>query len=241
MSKTILIIGVSIFLGISIYSCENCDDCGPLQKEPAVTLKFINQDSLNLIQDSLFILATTIEEINISLLSINAELELYSDSLQTIDLAIAGGDDTIDDLRDRLQLKSDSLQTTFTEFQNLRLEKEDETNQLKTIESTINSGKIRVDSLISITNESMIYVGTDSLERFRFPLSVNLDSTVYGIIIAGETYNLALQYERNFNEDEKSRIEVVVSKIRIINHNFKEVINSCEVCISNETSITVFF
>ena len=242
MSRGTIILWALLFsaFGLSFYSCENCDDCGPLQKEPAITLKFINQDSLDAVRDSLITLAVSIEKINTTLESIKNELSFYNDSIQSVTLAIAAGE-ALETLLSTLHLKFDSLQTTFGEFQEFRLDEEDKVNQLSVVETTIKNGKIRIDSLLSKTNETVLDFGTDSLESFRFPLSVNLDSTAFGIFIDGSSYELSLEYVRNFKEDEKSRIEVIISNIKIRRHTFKEAIISCEVCTNNETSITLFF
>ncbi len=228
-------------LGLSLYNCESCDDCGPLQKEPTITFKFVNQDSLTIIQENLLSLNAGIDEINTSLETIAVEIQFYNDSIQTINRLITEGDNNLDNLRNLLQAKTDSLQTTFVNFQNLRLEEEEKVNILLVTENDIENGKIRIDSLTSTVTEASVTFGSDSLESFRFPLSINDDATTYGIFISGVKYELSLEYERNFNEDERSRIEVIVSNIKIGSHTFKEAINSCEVCISNETSITVFF
>lgn len=228
-------------LGLSLYSCQSCDDCGPLQKEPAITFKFINQDSLTIVQENLLALNAGIEDINSSLETITGEIQFYNDSIQALDRLITDGDINLEDLRNSLEAKTDSLQTTFTDFQNLRLVEEEKVNILLVTENDIENGRIKIDSLTSTITETSFNFGTDSLESFRFPLSINDDSTTYGIFIDGIKYELSLEYERNFNEDEKSRIEVVVSNIKIDSHTFIEAVNSCEVCISNETSITVSF
>ena len=151
-----LIISVS---GLLLNGCENCDDCGPLQKEPAITLKFINQDSLDAVRDSLITLAISIEKINTTLESIKNELSFYNDSIQSVNLAIATGE-ALETLLSTLQFKSDSLQTTFGEFQEFRLDEEDKVNRLSVVETTIENGKIRIDSLLSITNETVFDFGT---------------------------------------------------------------------------------
>ncbi len=227
--------------GLLLYSCENCDDCGPLQKEPAVTLKFINLDSLITIQENIALLNSEIDTINMTLELITGEIQFYNDSIQSLELLVSDSELDLEGLRNSLQEKTDSLQTTFTDFQNLRIEEQEKVNALKLTEADIESGRIRIDSLTSTITETSFSFGVDSLETFRFPLSINDDSTRYAIFITGIKYELLLEYERAFNEDEKSRIEVVVSNIKIGSHTFKEAVNSCEVCGSNDTSITLSF
>jgi hypothetical protein len=38
---------------MAVYSCQDCDDCGPSQNEPYVILKFFNIDSLLKVRDTL--------------------------------------------------------------------------------------------------------------------------------------------------------------------------------------------
>lgn len=65
------------------FGCQDCDDCGPSQKEPYVILKFFNIDSLLKVEDTLAIL---------------------NDSLVSVEDKIEEGDTTLYEERDMLQM-----------------------------------------------------------------------------------------------------------------------------------------
>ena len=231
----------SVLILVSLYSCDQCDDCGPLQKEPAINLKFINQDSLQSVEDSLLVLETEILTLDTALRELDAEIQFQNDSLIRVQLAISAGFPDLEEEEQRLTDLVDSLQTTFTEVQEFRIIEEEKFFELQMVETDILNGKLVIDSLVSIDNMTSFNFGTDSLESFRFPLSSDSDSTRYNIHIGSESYQLFLKYVRNFSEDERSRIEILVSDITISDHTFTDIDISCETCSSDETFITAFF
>ena len=237
LSCAVILSGMCLMFG----GCNDCDDCGPLEREPTLRSRFINSDSLLIVQDSLVTLTEGIDAIAADLQTINEQITFYNDSVQTINLAITNGNNELDNLLVTVENMIDSLQTTFDDFQELRLGEEQKVNLLESVESDLLKGKLKIDSLVSVLDATSFNFGPDSLEIFRLPLSVNVDSTSYRVFINGNFYELSLEYERSFNEDEKSRIEVIISNIRIRNHTFKEAEISCEICTSNETSVTLSF
>jgi len=230
-----------VLWSISITGCDDCDDCGPLLREPTVKVKFFNTDSLENTESALDDLNMEIESFNSTLETLNQTLENVSDSLQMVDALILNGEE-LSSLRDELIDMQDSVQLAFDETLQSRVDAEEELNELNQVKRTIEDGKIQIDSIVSVNDNKSISFGTDSLEVFKFPLSVNQDSTSYQIFIGEINYSLSLEYIRNFSEDERSRIEIIISNIKIKEgHTFEKIDISCEVCASNETSITAYF
>ena len=233
---------VFLLVVMVIYGCQDCDDCGPLLKDPTVNLKFINQDSLGRVEELLTQTTQDLQETISTQTLVNDSIGIINIQLQTIDLDIANGVDGLEELRSELSQQLESLQATFENLQELRLLQESEITVLNNVQSDILSGRIFIDSLVSRTDMTSSDFGTDSLTVFKFPLSVNRDSTAYSIFIGERMFELTLDYVRNFGEDERSRIEVIVSDIKIREgYTFQQVDINCEVCPSNETTITAYF
>jgi hypothetical protein len=71
-----------ILVPLAIYSCQDCDDCGPSQNEPFVNLRFFNIDSLVKVRDTLAFL---------------------NDSLDRIEEAIGAGDTTLTEKKETIE------------------------------------------------------------------------------------------------------------------------------------------
>jgi len=230
----------SFILMANFMSCEKCTDCGPLRREPGVQMKFINQDSLETILADLELSAATTNQIISDLISTDDLLGEINIELNTVAMQISAGVEGLIPLRDELQDKKDSLQSTFIELEAFREQVANEKIVLNKILETIQTGLVRIDSLLSLVDGNVLIFEPDSAVSFKFPLSVAADTSSFRVFIGEENFDLTLEYNRIYNEDEKSLIEVIINNLMVKNHTFRMVELGCTNC-SNNASINAYF
>ncbi|MDA0196418.1 MAG: hypothetical protein O2887_15210 [Bacteroidetes bacterium] len=203
-------------------------------------MKFINQDSLESIVTSLEFSAAKTDQIIMDLISTDDFLGEIDIELNSIAIEISAGVEGLISLRDELKDKKDSLQATFTELEAFRDQLANEKKALNKILKTIQTGLVRIDSLVSIEDGNVLIFEPDSAVSFRFPISIAADTSSFRVFIGEKNFDLTLEYNRIYNEDEKSRIEVIINNLMVKNHTFKMVELDCTKC-TNNSSINAYF
>ncbi|NQZ75655.1 MAG: hypothetical protein HRT61_06020 [Ekhidna sp.] len=225
-------------LFLLITSCDPCEDCGAaISSEPTVSFVFINQDSIQQIDDSLAVFA-------------------FNDSSLTSNI------DSLIRLRDSLQIVNDSIENggiLIVERQNLEqwivnrkmdsmffAELNEDADSLSTlfngVKSTISSGLLEV-SQIEVLGTSFIetYEDIDSATSWKVPLSYQGLFGEYEVRISDRTDRIIIEYE-NFQEvDEERTLLIRAQDIRVTESTYDSLIN-CEVnCLDGETIFTFYF
>ena len=196
-----------VLLFAVLMACDPCPDCGePILKEPTVEMIFINQDSINLIDDSLAVF-----DFNDSSLTANIDsLEVLTDSLQIVLDSIASGG-MLDTEKSNLEslIASRKGDSAFFAFRNK--DADSLSSILQGTRSTINTGLMVVSELTILeTGASITYSETDSMESWNFPLLFEATATSYEFVIAEERYGISLGYE-TFTEVDQQRNFLILS------------------------------
>lgn len=225
-----------VFFGM-IWSCE--EDVEPTISDPLVSIFFLNQGSLaevNVIIDSL---NEELVEYDSILTALEKSADLLADSLIILADSIAKGGD----LKDDSVIVQNDLDTLNVYF--VKIEQEDSAvnaNQSlwSGIASTINSGSVRVSSIVNNKNgQSISY--EDSSTLWYLPLDMQGDEVDVDIVIADQAYNLVLGYSRKTKADEKNKVFIETSDFEIISTDFNNPYFSCNGCVNSNTTIYVEF
>lgn len=161
-------------LALTAISCEE-NEPEITGIEPFFRIKFINQDSISTLNDSITI--------------INAELKAIADSLVVID-TLENRDEDADFSENKEALNA------YKKVLN-----EDKT-KLNAIITLINSGKVHVTS-VRAQNGKATLVYEDSLSLYRFPLNTNADFSRFIVTIDDQEYSLDAYYTRDIREEER--------------------------------------
>ncbi|GAA0894819.1 hypothetical protein GCM10009122_45010 [Fulvivirga kasyanovii] len=161
-------------LALTAISCEE-NEPEITGIEPFFRIKFINQDSISTLNDSIAI--------------INAELEAIADSLVVID-TLENRDEDADFSENKEALNAYK-----------KLLNEDKT-ELNAIITLINSGKVQVTS-VRAQNGIATLVYEDSLSLYRLPLNTNADFSRFIVTIDDQEYSLDAYYTREIREEER--------------------------------------
>lgn len=220
-----------------IVSCDPCDDCDSVSFEPTISLIFINQDSIQKIDDSLAIIS-----FNDSSLAANIDSLIFlKDSLASINDSIQNGGDlnnekmTIEQwIMDR---QSDSLL-----FATKNLGTDTIAPLLNKTKTSINTGLLQVDEIeILGTGFILTYDDIDSATVWSIPLSYNEEFNQYEITIAGVPRTIEFSYE-NFQELDKERNVLVRAKdIQVVSTTFNSFDNCEDNCVDGEATFTFYF
>ncbi|MBL6446780.1 hypothetical protein JMN32_10685 [Fulvivirga sp. 29W222] len=175
--KKITDILLMLALAILALATVSCEENEPeiTGIEPSFKIRFINQDSISKLNDSISI--------------INADLQEIADSLVVID-TLESRDENAD-----YTANKEALNTYKKE---LNQDKSD----LTKIINLINSGKVHLTSLEGQNGVgTLIY--EDSLTLYRFPLNTNADFSRFIMTIDGNEYSLDTYYTRETVEEER--------------------------------------
>ena len=231
---------IQIFiLFLLIYACDPCNDCTSTFFEPTVTLVFINQDSIQNLDDSLAVFA-----FNDSVLTANIDsLDNLRDSLQIVLDSIANGGSLTQEQNDlegwivdrqvdsafyaTLNQDADSLSAIF--------------NLTKTI---INSGLIQLDSIEVLTTGTSL-ISEDSTVNWNIPLAFDGSFNQYEVTLEGVSDVLTFSYD-NFQEVDQERTVLIraanIELVSFTNNFIDSVRTSCEeTCFDDEATFTVYF
>lgn len=226
------------------WACDPCDDCGePLVYDPKVKLVFINQDSASQLNDSIGNVSDSVNENKLTLALVKDTSAFYRDSLQTIDSLVAAGEteyldeqEALNETLDSLSTQSDSLTSWNRQLNTLK-------SDLNAILTTINAGKVMLDEVILVeANQQVIF--EDTLSSFGFPLLLadGPGQSSFEILLAGKEYTIAFEYA-TFEELGADRIlRVLATDVSVTEYTgFDSLKINCETCLSNETTVTLYF
>ena len=177
LPDSLAIFVLPVFIALALGSCEECYKCGIAQPEPYFNVKFRNEDSL-------------------------ADVMQKSAELDELKIKF---EDTLDLKEDSLNWKLDSLETEQDPLKIIKLENaidtleaDIETLEAKIVAARANrtlldkarrkliSGEIALQSITSPGGETVIFnadSSSDSANVYRFPLSMNADTSKYIITI----------------------------------------------------------
>lgn len=225
------------FLLALVISCA--EDQEVFFNDPSITVRFINADSLQKVNDSLGIT-------NDSILVLNDTVNYFSDSLVILADSISVLNDSIENGRTEYEQTRDDLQEIEADFtSSLELVNANSTllsevkSLLTSVVSTIESGDVLISSITNIQNNTAIGY-TDSATSYKLPLSMTMDFSNIDIEIDGRVFPVEITYSREEVVDEKRRIRVLISNIAIKDSGFDSV--SCKsLNCENELPIKFYF
>lgn len=231
---------LSIFiLFLLIVSCDPCEDCDTVSFEPTVSLVFINQDSIENLNDSLAVFA-----FNDSALSANTDsLTTLRDSLEIVENSIANGG-SLNEEKMNLEQWISERQIDSTLYADLDQDADSLTSIFNQTKSTINTGLIQLDK-IEILGTGTEFTYEDSAEVWSIPLSFDETFNQYEITIKGISDIIELDYETFQEVDEKRNVLIRAKNIEVIsftNNVIDSVLTNCEeTCQDGEATFTIYF
>lgn len=242
MNKYRVILGVWVIIA---WGCDPCNDCGePLVYDPTVNVVFINQDSINQLSS---IVAINTE----SLTELNALEDDLSDSIGNLTIALDTLQDGIDEgitayqsLYERYDFIQDSLEEVQTTIIEQVTALSAANTELNSIISTMANGNLQLKKVVLLnTNSELIY--EDSMSTFALPLLLGTvgeyATSNYEITIVDTVLNLDFNYEtfETINEARVARIRA--RDLTVLDNDTVHVNCTTSECISDETTVTVYF
>ena len=226
-------------LFLLIVSCDPCEDCDTVSFEPTVSLIFINQDSIERIDERLSFFS-----FNDSALAVHIDaLDTLRSRLEEVQAGLDTGNTALQAEKDQIlalitEQQADSL---FYEEQNIN---SDSATVLSEAKSTINTGLIKLDR-IEILGTGTEFVYEDSSEVWNIPLSFDEKFNQYEITIKGISDIIELDYETFQEVDEKRNVLIRAKNIEVIsftNNVIDSVLTNCEeTCQDGEATFTIYF
>lgn len=248
MRKSLL--GLISLWAILVWACDPCPDCGEaLSYDPTVIMIFINQDSASKIEDSITVNTDSIDVLDSLDELIQDKIDSLTDIKNYLDSLIDAGNtdyedelativaeiESYDDASDEISILSDSLSSI--------------NSTLDDILDVINSGMLQIQDAIVVDNGSHVdFDDDDSLKKFPFPLLLPDNEgesyeTNYQIVITGDTFTIGFSYLTMETIDAERTVKLQAYNIDTLYHTFDSLKIKCTTteCISDETTITVYF
>jgi hypothetical protein len=205
--------------------------------EPTVSLVFINQDSINLIDARLDFFSS-----NDSALAVHIDaLDTLRSRLEDVQNGLDTGNISLQDEKDQLLIhiserQADSL---FYEEKNINSDSVSILTQTKAI---INSGMLQVDQIeILGTQNILTYEDVDSATSWSIPLSYDGEFTQYEVTIAGITRTIEFSYDNIQEVDQERNVLIRAENIQVVSSTFESFDNCEENCVDGEASFTFYF
>lgn len=230
------------FWGFIAVACDPCNDCGePIQYDPLVSVIFINQDSANILNDSVAFRNLSIRQIDSVRRILNFNLDSISDSLAVIKALIDEGQT---DLEEQRTVLDQSIADILVELEEVN-EERDELDSLNRyygeILALIKSGKVPVEKATLLNNGSVLEY-TDSAVVYTIPLLMDANNTSYEFKINDQQIELHFTYTIF---ETVSDARVFLRRAANINVESPDSITvKCldpKNCLSDETTVTVYF
>ncbi len=227
-----------------MYSCDPCSDCGePLLYEPVVKMKFINADSLIILNDTIEITTDSITSMNENKDSLTNKIKAWNKLLASLRDSIANG--KVDYISDTIRL-DDSLNLAQPQVTLLDTaifytsELQDSLSDLRTV---ILSGKVRLDQVTILENGySTTY--SERATVYSMPLIMqDANLTSFRIDLKGKSDTISFSYTTELYVGVERRIEILAYNIDTVNYTYDSLLFECETskCKSNEVLVTVYF
>ena len=236
------LLGIAILFFIFITSCDPCDDCSSTSFEPTISFVFINQDSIQNLDDQLAVFA-----FNDSALTVHVDaLDTLRRRCSEIQAGLDTGNTSFQAEKDEILALILDRQADSLNFATLNKDADSLTAVFNEVKATINSGLIQVDQ-IEILGSSFTetYEDIDSATSWRIPLSFDGSFNQYEVTISDLTEIIELDYDVMQEIDEERNVLIRAQNIRIIEKMYVEidsVQSNCEEnCIDGETVFTFYF
>lgn len=242
MNRYLVVLGV--WIGIA-YGCDPCDDCGEaLVYDPTVNVVFVNQDSINQLE-------VIVDDNKDSITNLKSWKTDLADTISNLN-------DTIDALEELIDNGNTSYQTQLDYFESIldsagvvRDSVTSYISQIQSINSDLNSlitlmenGKLQLTQVILLDNNTEL-VYEDSQKTFALPLLLGTvgeyGESSYEITIVDTTFNLYFSYETYESIDEARVARVRARDLTVLDNDTVSVNCTTIECISDETTITVYF
>ena len=209
-------ITLSVYLFSYAWLAVACEDA-ELETEnidPFMRVVFINDDSLQT-------LTGLVADLDISILELTNRL----DSLDTVN--VDNQFDSLISVLDSTRDVSNSERAGFT-----------------TTISVIERGSVSISSITSPEGVNPLLPSPDSTEVFIFPLNAGANFSNFVVSLDGRFYTLETTYERSTLMEQRTII-VEANNLRVTSDDFNDVSllcrDSANTCISNETTVTLYF
>ncbi len=233
---------VNIFiLVLLIASCDPCDDCDAIFFEPTISLVFIDQERLDLLQTERTEVQSIIDGLDGELDYIDSILNYLNNRITELNIRIDAGED----LENEKGPAEDSVRNFTAQRESPQENKEDQESILDSLNtdiSTINSGDIFVNSIEIIETGSVLSY-PDSATSFSVPLSMDTSFLNYAVTIGDETNTFVVDYElfQEVDADRNVLIRARDIELMITNDSFDSLVSCQENCLDGQATFTLFF
>ena len=244
MNKLLIILTVWMLVAMG---CDPCADCGePLVYDPTVRLVFINQDSIIQLTDSVDKNKDSITNLNTIKTSAVDSIRQLTDTIDALQDLIDDGNTEYQDELDRFNEISDSIEVVRDSVTSYASQVTQINKDLNATITLMKNGKVQLLEVI-LENNGRELIYEDSMSAFALPLllgtvgeytesnySINIDQSYYEIGIGYETYE-------NINEARLARVRARATDITFSTFDSLNVNCRTTDCISDETTVTVYF
>ncbi|WP_258097698.1 hypothetical protein [Marinoscillum pacificum] len=242
MNRYLVILGVWM---LSAWGCDPCEDCGePLVYDPSVKVVFINQDSINKVNVLVAFNDDSITKLTEWKSDLTDSINFLDDSLDALQILIDDGATEYQEAFDRITLFNDSLDVVRDSVTNYTSYVKAENTELKSLITLMNSGKVQLTSVVLLNNGTeLIY--EDTMATFSLPLLLGTvgeyAQSNYEITIIDTVFNLDFSYITYETVNEARVASVRARDLDILNSDTVHVNCATTECISDETTVTVYF
>ncbi|MFY0686327.1 MAG: hypothetical protein JXQ90_04130 [Cyclobacteriaceae bacterium] len=217
-----------IFFIFSIYaiSCQDCDDCDGYVTEPRARFTFLDQDSLNLVSEAIQFQITQRQSTNDTLSYFARTLAEHTSTLNVLQDSIdAGNESYLPIWREQYELYQydSSLQVAYQETS---LEINFSIDSLNQINSRLNEGVIRLDTVYNLLNDLYIVL-EDSTDIHSIPLNYNSNQSAIRFRLSNEYFDIYLSHTNEILTNNRDQLVVTMTQIDTISHTFHKVEIDC--------------
>lgn len=242
MNRYITVIGLWMLFAVG---CDPCGDCGePLVYDPTVKVVFINQDSINKLTLVVSENKTYISELNTWKADLVDTLDALKDTIDALQELIDGGATNYQNALNAFQDEFDSTGIVRDSVVSYTTKTQKINTKLNATITLMTSGKLQLTKALLLNNNTEV-VYEDSLKTFALPLLLGtvgdyMESN-YEITIVDTTFELNFGYETYENIDEARVARVRARNLTILDSDTVKRKCTNSECISDETTVTVYF
>lgn len=242
MNRYLVILGVWFLV---VWGCDPCDECGePLVYDPTVKVVFINQDSINQLNVIVNDNKSTITELKARITELKTGIDSLDDNLDALQDSIEAGKTQYQSLFDRYKFSQDSLIKIRSVVSKSNSELDSINKVLNTTISSMNNGNVQLTKVVLLNTGTELFY-EDSMSRFSLPLLLGTvgeyTESNYEITIVDTVFNLDFSYVTYESIDEARVARVRARELTVLNNDTVNVDNCNNECISDETTVTVYF
>jgi hypothetical protein len=230
----------SFLMYIILIACQ--EDEENLLDEPKVKMILMNQDSLVQVNDTLQQISDSLSVLNDTLVYFRDSADVLQDTVLVLQDLIDAGQTQYQTAHDQLKGQLIFFQTEYNQFNQYDSILSVSRTGWIGVASKITNGNALISSITNVQNGNSVYY-EDSATLWRLPLSNNLDSVSLVLVIADESYDLDVTYQRDIMVDERNNVVFQASDIEVSSAKFDSVTWNCknEDCIDYETTARLYF